>query len=248
MSNIRFMNPCTIQCDSCGEIIPPRRKFNGNKKLLKERYLDKVKVYTLSFHCPQCHNLLVLQTDPQRADYITKSGCHRLFHNNGSTDSIDTTKENDVGSDDKAKKIEDRLKSLQRQQSQMDELSKIQELQSKIHQQEMLNVISTTPVERFNSESDDGVNNTGSTTKLDPENSSFPRPEKQVSEQFEEETTTINTTDLIKLRTTSINNKKNRHNNNNSNKIPNKTNPSLSLGVIVKSKKKKGRIIKKDKV
>lgn len=242
MSNIRFMNPCTIQCDSCGEIIPPRRKFNGNKKLLKERYLDKVKIYTLSFHCPQCHNLLVLQTDPQKADYITRSGCHRLFHNNGSTDSIDTTKENDVGSD-KTKQLEDRLKSLQRQQSQMDELSKIQELQSKIHQQEVL-TISTTTVESYSNESDADVNDvtTGSTTKFDPENSTFPRPEKQVPEQFEEESATINTSDLIKLRTTSINN------NNSNNKISNKNPLSLSLGVIVKGKKKKGRIIKKNRV
>lgn len=243
MSNIRFMNPCTIQCDSCGEIIPPRRKFNGNKQLLKEKYLDKVKIYTLSFHCPQCHNLLVLQTDPQRADYITKSGCHRLFHDSSSTEGVDTTKGDDVDND-KTKQIEGRLKKLQKQQSQMDELSKIQELQSRIHQQEML-TMSSTKVEKCDGEGDADVNDVvfGFTTKFDSENSIFPRPEKRVSKQFEEESTAINTSDLIKLRTTHINNNNNSKNNNN--KTLDKKNSSLSLGVIIKSKKKKGRIVKK---
>ena len=238
MSNIRFMNPCTIQCDSCGEVIPPRRKFNGSKEILKERYLDKVKIYTISFHCPQCHNLLVLQTDPQRADYITKTGCHRLFQNKDSKDHTNTNTDDN----DKTKQIEDRLKILQRQQLQMDELTKIQELQSKIHQQEMLATDSV------------GIANVVPSTRFGGlPNSTIPDLGGGFSNQFstkqsEEKSTTINTTDLIKLRTTTINSKKKNNNNNNSStKSPNKNNSSLSLGVIVKRKKKKGKIIKKDK-
>lgn len=125
----------------------------------------------------------------------------------------------------------------------MDELSKIQELQSRIHQQEML-TMSSTKVEMCDGEGDADVNDVvfGFTTKFDSENSIFPRPEKRVSKQFEEESTAINTSDLIKLRTTHINNNNSKNNNN---KTLDKKNSSLSLGVIIKSKKKKGRIVKK---
>lgn len=218
---IRFMVPCAVQCDRCGEIIPPHRKFNGHKDLLDEKYLDTVKIYTLTFHCPQCHALLVLQTDPANADYIMKSGCHRLFEKSREEEK---KKEKDDEKDipiDKTTELESRLEKLQNQQLQIDELTNLQQLQSQIHKKEL----------NHNTKSGSGSDEIKNDTAVSLENSTFANLKKQ----FETKSNKLNkennnTSNLIKLRTT-----KNKGKSASSSL-------SSSLGIVIKNKKRKNKV------
>lgn len=135
---IRFMVPCHVQCEKCGEIIPQNRKFNGEKLKFPHKTLAKISVFHLKFHCPRCHNLLILETDPINADYLCHTGCHKLVTRQ--TDSVESAKKTDNNEEDtetKTDKLEARLEQLQRNQLQMDELTQLQLLQSKLHANEL---------------------------------------------------------------------------------------------------------------
>lgn len=209
------MVPCAVQCDRCQEIIPAHRKFNGHKDVLDEKYLDTVKIYTLTFHCPQCHALLVLQTDPANADYITKSGCHKLFQK--------AKKDEPKGGEDvtsppldKTTELESRLEILQNQQLQIDELTHLQHLQAQIHKKELSNS-NITP---NNNDNHDNLQNSTF------ENLQKKFQAKSPGEKFDKQSNNNNTLSLIKLRTTSSKDNK-------------------SLGVVIKKKKNKKNIIGK---
>lgn len=226
---IRFMVPCAVQCDRCGEIIPPHRKFNGHKDLLGEKYLDTVKIYTLTFHCPQCHAQLVLQTDPANADYITKAGCHRLFQKRKQQEEEDEAKKEATPPLDKTSELESRLETLQNQQLQIDELTRLQQLQSQLHKKEL-----------HHNELNDGNGTTNNNNNHDDDddlqNSTFENLKKQFEtkssiENLNKQSNNNNhTKGLIKLRPTNSKDKKSKN---------------ISLGVVIKKKKNKKHIIGK---
>ncbi|CAI4044689.1 hypothetical protein SKDZ_11G1150 [Saccharomyces kudriavzevii ZP591] len=78
-ASIRLMTPFSMRCLECSEYIPKSRKFNGKKELLKEKYLDSIKIYRLTISCPRCANSIAFKTDPGNSDYIMEVGGVRNY-------------------------------------------------------------------------------------------------------------------------------------------------------------------------
>lgn len=98
---IRLMTPFSMRCNSCDTFIPKNRKFNGKKELLKERYLNNVKIYRLVIRCPLCSNVISFRTDPRSSDYVMENGAIRNF-----------IKQNDVIGEDKEETVDETLERL----------------------------------------------------------------------------------------------------------------------------------------
>lgn len=78
-ASIRLMTPFSMRCLECNEYIPKSRKFNGKKELLKEKYLDSIKIYRLTISCPRCANSIAFRTDPGNSDYVMEVGGVRNY-------------------------------------------------------------------------------------------------------------------------------------------------------------------------
>ncbi|AJP39944.1 AHL_G0032690.mRNA.1.CDS.1 [Saccharomyces cerevisiae] len=78
-ASIRLMTPFSMRCLQCNEYIPKSRKFNGKKELLKEKYLDSIKIYRLTISCPRCANSIAFRTDPGNSDYVMEVGGVRNY-------------------------------------------------------------------------------------------------------------------------------------------------------------------------
>ncbi|CAI4034670.1 hypothetical protein SMKI_11G1190 [Saccharomyces mikatae IFO 1815] len=78
-ASIRLMTPFSMRCLECNEYIPKSRKFNGKKELLKEKYLDSIKIYRLTISCPRCANSIAFRTDPGNSDYVMEIGGVRNY-------------------------------------------------------------------------------------------------------------------------------------------------------------------------
>ncbi|QID86359.1 protein CWC16 [Saccharomyces pastorianus] len=78
-ASIRLMTPFSMRCLECNEYIPKSRKFNGKKELLKEKYLDSIKIYRLTISCPRCANSITFRTDPGTSDYVMEIGGVRNY-------------------------------------------------------------------------------------------------------------------------------------------------------------------------
>ncbi|KAG0665799.1 hypothetical protein C6P45_000339 [Maudiozyma exigua] len=98
---IRLMTPFSMRSSSCDTFIPKNRKFNGKKELLKERYLNNVKIYRLVIRCPLCSNTISFRTDPRSSDYVMESGAIRNF-----------IKKSDVVGEDKEETVDETLERL----------------------------------------------------------------------------------------------------------------------------------------
>ena len=98
---IRLMTPFSMRCNSCDTFIPKNRKFNGRKELLKERYLNNVKIYRLVIRCPLCSNVISFRTDPRSSDYVMENGAIRNF-----------IKPNDIVGEDKEETVDETLERL----------------------------------------------------------------------------------------------------------------------------------------
>ncbi|EJS42971.1 yju2p [Saccharomyces arboricola H-6] len=148
-SSIRLMTPFSMRCLECNEYIPKSRKFNGKKEVLKEKYLNSIKMYRLTISCPRCANSIAFRTDPGNSDYVMEVGGVRNYvpqkPNDGPTpnpavESVDETlqrlvreKETEQNekmgikdqTDDKMDLLEKRLAKIQQEQEDDEELEKL---------------------------------------------------------------------------------------------------------------------------
>lgn len=148
-ASIRLMTPFSMRCLQCNEYIPKSRKFNGKKELLKEKYLDSIKIYRLTISCPRCANSIAFRTDPGNSDYVMEMGGVRNYvsqkPNDGpnpkaATESIDETlqrlvREKEIEQNetmgikdqvgDKMDLLEKRLAKIQQEQEDDEELENL---------------------------------------------------------------------------------------------------------------------------
>lgn len=77
--SIRLMILFSMRCLECNEYIFKSRKFNGKKELLKEKYLDFIKIYRLIILCLCCVNFIVFRIDFGNLDYVMEVGGVRNY-------------------------------------------------------------------------------------------------------------------------------------------------------------------------
>jgi hypothetical protein len=76
---IRFMLPCSVKCQTCGEYIYQGKKFNAKKETVRgEDYLG-IKLFRFYFRCNRCSSEITIRTDPEHSDYIAEFGCTRNY-------------------------------------------------------------------------------------------------------------------------------------------------------------------------
>lgn len=140
---IRLMTPFSMRCLKCSEYIAKSRKFNGKKEVLKERYLDTIKIYRFAIKCPRCNNMISFRTDPQSSDYVMELGGKRNYQ---PTRTAETKVENvsetlerlvgeqkrlEIGNDaeDKMEVLEQRLSKLEKEQEDDQELESMKRME-----------------------------------------------------------------------------------------------------------------------
>lgn len=163
-ASIRLMTPFSMRCLECNEYIPKSRKFNGKKELLKEKYLDSIKIYRLTISCPRCANSIAFRTDPGNSDYVMEVGGVRNYvpqkpnddlNAKTAVESIDETlqrlvrekemeKNEKMGikeqADDKMDLLEKRLAKIQQEQEDDEELENLRKKNLEMSQRaEMIN-------------------------------------------------------------------------------------------------------------
>ncbi|AJS42096.1 Yju2p [Saccharomyces cerevisiae YJM1242] len=161
---IRLMTPFSMRCLECNEYIPKSRKFNGKKELLKEKYLDSIKIYRLTISCPRCANSIAFRTDPGNSDYVMEVGGVRNYvpqkpnddlNAKTAVESIDETLQRLVRekemeqnekmgikeqADDKMDLLEKRLAKIQQEQEDDEELENLRKKNLEMSQRaEMIN-------------------------------------------------------------------------------------------------------------
>ena len=140
------------------------RKFNGKKELLKEKYLDSIKIYRLTISCPRCANSIAFRTDPGNSDYVMEVGGVRNYvpqkpnddlNAKTAVESIDETLQRLVRekemeqnekmgikeqADDKMDLLEKRLAKIQQEQEDDEELENLRKKNLEMSQRaEMIN-------------------------------------------------------------------------------------------------------------
>jgi hypothetical protein len=76
---VRLMTPFSMRCDTCGEFIYRRKKFNAKKeKVLDEDYLG-LAIFRFYIKCPVCSSTITFKTDPKNTDYTCETGAQRNF-------------------------------------------------------------------------------------------------------------------------------------------------------------------------
>ncbi|AJS54009.1 Yju2p [Saccharomyces cerevisiae YJM1463] len=163
-ASIRLMTPFSMRCLECNEYIPKSRKFNGKKELLKEKYLDSIKIYRLTISCPRCANSIAFRTDPGNSDYAMEVGGVRNYvpqkpnddlNAKTAVESIDETLQRLVRekemeqnekmgikeqADDKMDLLEKRLAKIQQEQEDDEELENLRKKNLEMSQRaEMIN-------------------------------------------------------------------------------------------------------------
>ncbi|CAI4584662.1 CQS_1a_G0031540.mRNA.1.CDS.1 [Saccharomyces cerevisiae] len=163
-ASIRLMTPFNMRCLECNEYIPKSRKFNGKKELLKEKYLDSIKIYRLTISCPRCANSIAFRTDPGNSDYVMEVGGVRNYvpqkpnddlNAKTAVESIDETLQRLVRekemeqnekmgikeqADDKMDLLEKRLAKIQQEQEDDEELENLRKKNLEMSQRaEMIN-------------------------------------------------------------------------------------------------------------
>ncbi|CAI4589033.1 BAQ_1a_G0032310.mRNA.1.CDS.1 [Saccharomyces cerevisiae] len=163
-ASIRLMTPFSMRCLECNEYIPKSRKFNGKKELLKEKYLDSIKIYRLTISCPRCANSIAFRTDPGNSDYVMEVGGVRNYvpqkpnddmNAKTAVESIDDTLQRLVRekemeqnekmgikeqADDKMDLLEKRLAKIQQEQEDDEELENLRKKNLEMSQRaEMIN-------------------------------------------------------------------------------------------------------------
>ncbi|CAI6618701.1 AAC_HP2_G0032240.mRNA.1.CDS.1 [Saccharomyces cerevisiae] len=163
-ASIRLMTPFSMRCLECNEYIPKSRKFNGKKELLKEKYLDSIKIYRLTISCPRCANSIAFRTDPGNSDYVMEVGGVRKYvpqkpnddlNAKTAVESIDETLQRLVRekemeqnekmgikeqADDKMDLLEKRLAKIQQEQEDDEELENLRKKNLEMSQRaEMIN-------------------------------------------------------------------------------------------------------------
>ncbi|CAI4537972.1 ASN_HP2_G0031080.mRNA.1.CDS.1 [Saccharomyces cerevisiae] len=163
-ASIRLMTPFSMRCLECNEYIPKSRKFNGKKELLKEKYLDSIKIYRLTISCPRCANSIAFRTDPGNSDYVMEVGGVRNYvpqkpnddlNAKTALESIDETLQRLVRekemeqnekmgikeqADDKMDLLEKRLAKIQQEQEDDEELENLRKKNLEMSQRaEMIN-------------------------------------------------------------------------------------------------------------
>ena len=163
-ASIRLMTPFSMRCLECNEYIPKSRKFNGKKELLKEKYLDSIKIYRLTISCPRCANSIAFRTDHGNSDYVMEVGGVRNYvpqkpnddlNAKTAVESIDETLQRLVRekemeqnekmgikeqADDKMDLLEKRLAKIQQEQEDDEELENLRKKNLEMSQRaEMIN-------------------------------------------------------------------------------------------------------------
>ncbi|KAJ3079767.1 hypothetical protein HK102_003519 [Quaeritorhiza haematococci] len=76
---VRLMTPFSMRCDTCGEYIYKRKKFNARKERVEgENYLG-IQIFRFYIKCPRCSGEITFKTDPQNSDYVAEHGAQRNF-------------------------------------------------------------------------------------------------------------------------------------------------------------------------
>ncbi len=79
LHTVRLMTPFSMCCNTCGEYIYKRTKFNARKETVKgEDYLG-IKIFRFYIKCPRCAAEITFKTDPKNTDYIAEHGAQRNF-------------------------------------------------------------------------------------------------------------------------------------------------------------------------
>jgi len=63
-----LMAPFTMRCNTCGEYIYRRKKFNARKENPQENYLS-TKLFRFRIRCTRCRAEITFKTDPKNKDY-----------------------------------------------------------------------------------------------------------------------------------------------------------------------------------
>jgi len=71
---VRFEVPFSLACGRCGEAIAKGVRFNAAKRRAGNYHSTAIWSFTMSHHCG---SVIVVQTDPARADYAVVSGARR---------------------------------------------------------------------------------------------------------------------------------------------------------------------------
>jgi len=75
---VRLMAPFTMRCNTCGEYIYRRKKFNARKENPQEKYLS-TKLFRFRIRCTRCRAEITFKTDPKNKDYTAERGAKRNF-------------------------------------------------------------------------------------------------------------------------------------------------------------------------
>ncbi|KAJ3222189.1 hypothetical protein HK099_002588 [Clydaea vesicula] len=76
---VRLMTPFSMRCNTCGEYIYKRKKFNARKeKVDNENYLG-ISIFRFYIKCPVCSATISFKTDPKNTDYVAEEGAERNF-------------------------------------------------------------------------------------------------------------------------------------------------------------------------
>ncbi len=88
------MAPFTMKCATCGEYIYKGRKFNAEKEITEEKYLN-ISIFRFYIKCTRCASGITFKTDPKNMDYICEKGAssRREEWSKGREDEIDETDE-----------------------------------------------------------------------------------------------------------------------------------------------------------
>ncbi|KNH09794.1 hypothetical protein XU18_0479 [Perkinsela sp. CCAP 1560/4] len=138
---VTYMLELTLQCDTCSGFIARMTKVNATVEPTSEKYLN-VRIYRLTFKCPQCSDQVVLRTDPQSRGYVVESGAQCISapwtdRMNAISEKVDKELEEEQGIDN-VSTMDERIDKIRSVQEDTDSLyalrSKIIEKQKRIQQ------------------------------------------------------------------------------------------------------------------
>jgi coiled-coil domain-containing protein 130 len=72
---VRFEMPFHVWCDGCGRVIGKGVRFNAEKSENGKYFTSSI--WKFSMKCGECSQRIILQTDPQNADFVVISGAKK---------------------------------------------------------------------------------------------------------------------------------------------------------------------------
>ncbi|RKP39396.1 CWC16 protein [Dimargaris cristalligena] len=125
---VRLMAPYSMRCNTCGEFIAQKKKFNARKEsVVGEMYLN-IQVFRFYIRCPRCAAEITFKTDPQNVDYVPEHGAKRNFENAASTSQTPDErrkKREEEEANDPMKALENRTLESKREMEELDALDEL---------------------------------------------------------------------------------------------------------------------------